>query len=82
MDSCASSFVLLSVSALDSNGLMLDETDSSIAIPHQQDVLPASFLFAGTSACLQKRPGLVWAASVLLFRLAMSFLSILHIVAA
>ena len=81
MDSSASSFVLLSVSALD-NGLMLDETDGSIAIPHQQDVLPASFLFAGTSACLQKRPGLVWAASVLLFRLAMSFWSILRIVAA
>ena len=46
----------------------LDEMDgSTIAGPHGQDGLEAQSLFAGTSACILKRSGLVPTASVFSF---------------
>ena len=43
----------------------LDETDSYIAIPLEQDGLRPSLLFAGTLACVQKRSQLVPTVSVI-----------------
>ena len=70
-----SSCVLVHFVACDAR---LDETDSFIAIPHEQDGLGAPSLFAGTSACIQKRSGLVPTVSVLSFGLLNVFWSILH----
>ena len=52
----------------------LDETASFIApVPHECDGLGASFLFAGTLACIQKRSGIVPTASVISFGLLICF---------
>ena len=49
-------------------GTWLDEMDgSTIAVPHGQDGLEAQSLFAGTSACILKRSGLVPTALVFSF---------------
>ena len=56
----------------------LDEMDgSTIAGPHGQDGLEAQSLFAGTSACILKRSGLVPTALVFSFGVRNGFWSIL-----
>ena len=57
----------------------LDEMDgsTSIAGPHGQDGLEAQSLFAGTSACILKRSGLVPTALVFSFGFETVFWSVL-----
>ena len=52
----------------------LDETPD-VLVPHQRDGSRPSFLFAGTSACIQKRSGLVLTVSVTSFGLLILFWS-------
>ena len=56
----------------------LDETDGSIAIPHEPDGLKAQSLFAGTSACKLKRSWLVPAVLVVPLGLVHCICSILR----
>ena len=51
----------------------LDVTAGIIAIPHEQDGSRPSLLFAGTSACIQKRSRLVPTVSVISFGLLVCF---------
>ena len=63
-------------------GTWLDEMDgSTIAVPHGQDGLEAQSLFAGTSACILKRSGLVPTALVFSFGVENVFWSIWHMYA-